>query len=69
MSDSTPIALLQAVIASGQRQVEGFTWLGRIYETQNRTDEAIAFYEKAVQLQPGFENVSLESPSGRTLLS
>ena len=53
------IALLQRVIASGQRQVEAYTWLGRIYENQNRTDEAVASYQHAVQLQPSFENVSM----------
>ncbi len=53
------ISLLQGVIASGQRQVEGYTWLGRIYENQNRTAEAIVSYENAVRLQPSFENVSM----------
>ncbi|MCW3055345.1 MAG: Tetratricopeptide repeat [Chthonomonadales bacterium] len=53
------IALLQGVAASGRRQVEAYTWLGRIYENQNRTAEAITSYEKAVQLQPSFENVSM----------
>src|SRR5579862_7685334 len=52
------IALLQGVIASGKRQVEAYTWLGRIYENQSRTEEAVAAYQKAVQLQPSFENVS-----------
>jgi predicted Zn-dependent protease len=53
------ITLLQGVIASGQRLVEAYTWLGRIYETQNRTEEAIAAYQNAIRLQPSFENVSL----------
>ncbi|MCW3095713.1 MAG: Tetratricopeptide repeat [Chthonomonadaceae bacterium] len=53
------IALLQGVIASGQRQVEAYTWLGRIYENQNRTEEAIDSYQNAVRLQPSFENVSM----------
>jgi len=53
------IALLQGVIASGQRQVEAYTWLGRIYENQNRTEEAIAAYQNAVRLQSSFENVSM----------
>lgn len=53
------VALLQAVIASGQRQVEAYTWLGRIYENQNRLEDAMAAYQKAVQLQPSFENVSI----------
>src|SRR5262249_12371816 len=53
------ISLLQGVIASGQRQVEGYTWLGRIYENQNRIEDAIANYQKAVNIQPTSENVSL----------
>lgn len=53
------VTLLRAVIASGQRQVEAYTWLGRIYENQNRPREAIASYETAVRLQPSFENVSM----------
>src|ERR1041385_6918487 len=41
---SEAIALLSGVLASGQRQVEAYTWLGRTYENQNRTEEAITAY-------------------------
>jgi predicted Zn-dependent protease len=53
------VALLKGVAGSGQRQLEAYAWLGRISEGQNRTEEAIAYYQKAVELQPEFENVSL----------
>ena len=53
------VALLKGVIASGRRQVEAYTWLGRIYENQNRSEESIASYQNAVRLQPAFENVSM----------
>ena len=53
------VTLLREVLASGRRQVEAYTWLGRIYENQNRTEEAVASYQNAVRIQASFENVSM----------
>ncbi len=65
MKENRPEALpeaitrLQNVIQSGQRLSEAYTWLGHIYQTQGRTEAAVAAYENALRLEPSFENLAL----------
>lgn len=51
---------LQAALALESRaakQAEALRWLGEVRERQNRLDEAVAYYERALELNPELEQV------------